>query len=376
MRGGDLVENERSVRHVIDGDLRTRLERQSDRRRSVSVVLGDEDALHTTKRRARTRRNIRSCVQSLQWHMRGIYAPAVPALSLGGGPRRNVRWPPAALSTAAWVVIRCGPFLFPVDHLLHVVLIDLRKAVLAGVEDGLVLLASRFGKRLGRVSLVFVIGIAHIVERVREALDRVGILLSRGRRRRRTLLGDLGELLEATVGETREQLHASHFIERQGELNVLARTVHGVKRIAGKAGRGCVRRAGEHQHEDGSRRKCGTKDRRKREPGRAGRKDDCGLGHEPPAELLSELLAHDRPLQNGRAPLVHARASRDGMSARSASSARNWIPRTVPSRLPTRSAISCVLYPSPARRARFRSSSPGPSGLTGSAGRVLGAGFT
>src|SRR5207247_10193542 len=85
-------------------------------------------------------------------------------------------------------------------------------------------------------------------------------------------------------------------------------------------------------------------------PARSRRKDDSGFGHQPPAELFAELLPHDRPLEDRRASFVHARASRDGISARSASSARNWIPRTVPSRLPTRSAISWVLYPSTKRR--------------------------
>ena len=139
-----MIEDERSVRHVIDGDREVLLERFLDRRRRVRVVLGYEDALHTTKRRARTRRKIRSCVQSLHWHMPGNHAPAVPALSLWGRPRWNVRWAPP-LPTAARVVIRLGALLFPVDHLLHVVLIDLGKAALDGVEDGLVLLASRFG---------------------------------------------------------------------------------------------------------------------------------------------------------------------------------------------------------------------------------------
>ena len=40
MHSEDLIENERSVRHVIDGDRETLFERRLDRRRRVRIVLG------------------------------------------------------------------------------------------------------------------------------------------------------------------------------------------------------------------------------------------------------------------------------------------------------------------------------------------------
>ena len=40
MTSEDLIENERSVRHVIDGDREALLERRLDRHRRVRVVLG------------------------------------------------------------------------------------------------------------------------------------------------------------------------------------------------------------------------------------------------------------------------------------------------------------------------------------------------
>ena len=69
MRRGDVVENERPVRHVIDCDRKPLLEHRLDQRGHIGVVVGYEDALHTTNRSARTRRKIRSFMQSLQWHM-------------------------------------------------------------------------------------------------------------------------------------------------------------------------------------------------------------------------------------------------------------------------------------------------------------------
>src|SRR5439155_488870 len=264
----------------------------------------------------------------------GIYAPAVPGLFLGCWLRGEVRRPPAAgsaLATAAAVLVRQGALLLPVDHLLDVALIDLGKLALYGVEHGLVLFLGRLGEGLSGVPLVFAVGVAHVVECVRKALHRVGVLLRRGGRRRRTLLGDLGELVKATIGESRQQLHASDLVERQRDLHVLARALHHVERIAGKARRGCACGTGQHEHEDGGSSEGRAKDRREREPARSRRKDYSGFGHEPPAELFAELLPHDGPLEDRRASFVHARASRDGISARSASSARNWIPRTVPS---------------------------------------------
>src|SRR5439155_398027 len=95
------------------------------------------------------------------------------------------------------------------------------------------------------------------------------------------------------------------------------------------------RRDGERGSEDGPRR---------HEPPRSRREHDGSLGEEPRSQLGAERLAHDGALEDpATLTPAHASASRDGMSVRSISSARNWIPRTVPSRLPTRLAISDVL---------------------------------
>src|SRR5207302_8503700 len=69
MPRGDLVEDERSVRHDVGGHTETVLERHLHGRRGVRVVLRDEDSLHTTRSLARIGRKMRSFVQSLQWHI-------------------------------------------------------------------------------------------------------------------------------------------------------------------------------------------------------------------------------------------------------------------------------------------------------------------
>jgi hypothetical protein len=79
IRRGEVIEDESAVRHVIGGDRQALLERRLDRSRCVGVVLSYEDALHTTTRRARMRRKIRSLMQSLQRHMsEPPDAPRVP----------------------------------------------------------------------------------------------------------------------------------------------------------------------------------------------------------------------------------------------------------------------------------------------------------
>src|SRR6185295_12255063 len=172
MRCGDLIENERPVRHVIDGKGETLLERRLDRRRRVRVVLGYEDALHTTKRRARTRRKIRSFVQSLQRQvfMAGLLCTARASFSLllRGRLRRRARRAAtgatcgtcAALPTAAGVVRRRGAFLLVVVHLLNLGLGVGRELVFDLVEDRLVLRARGLGESLRSVALVLAVGVA------------------------------------------------------------------------------------------------------------------------------------------------------------------------------------------------------------------------
>ena len=76
----DRVEDESTVvdRRCLDGKMF--LERRLDRRGRIRIVLSDEDALHTTSRKARARRKIRSLVQSLQRHMSLDDATTVPAV--------------------------------------------------------------------------------------------------------------------------------------------------------------------------------------------------------------------------------------------------------------------------------------------------------
>src|SRR2546429_1815000 len=141
------------------------------------------------EREGRRARSCRACSGTSP----GFYAPAVPALSLGRGLRWGVRRASpagsASVSSAAGAVARCGALLFPIDHPLHVALIDRRKLVLDGVEDGLVLLPSRFAGSLTRFALFFTVGVAHVIERIREPLAAVGEFLLRVRRQGPRSLG-------------------------------------------------------------------------------------------------------------------------------------------------------------------------------------------
>src|SRR5438045_2668970 len=97
------------------------------------------------------------------------YAPPVPAvrgaLPLGSWLWRRVGGPPAgsALSATAGVVRRRGAFLLVVVDLLDAGLRVGRELVPHRVEDRLVLRAGGLGESLGRVALVFAIGLAHFV---------------------------------------------------------------------------------------------------------------------------------------------------------------------------------------------------------------------
>src|SRR5438045_6692077 len=99
----------------------------------------------------------------------------------------------------AGVVRRRGAFLLVVVDLLDVGLSIGRELVLHRVEDGLVLRAGGLGESLGRVALVFAIGLAQFVERVREVVDRVGVFLRGGRRGRRPALGNFAKLFEPAI---------------------------------------------------------------------------------------------------------------------------------------------------------------------------------
>src|SRR6267142_5158045 len=321
-------------------------ERRSSSIALISVAISESSSARRTRftrRREwreleeRSARSCRACIGT--WP--SIYAPAVPAF---GGPlllRRRlwgrVRGPPTgALPAATAGVRRRRAFLLVVVDLLNVGLRVGGELILHRVENGLVLRARGLGQSLSGVALLLAVGLAQSVESVGEVIDRVGVLLRRGRRGRRPALGDLGKLLQPAIGELREKLGPRDVVECEREAHIFPRALHGIERIARKARCCGAGRASGDENEDRRGGESRTKERGEGETARAPSEDDDGLGHQASAELLAELGAHHRPLEKWRALLGHARASRDGMSARSASSARNWMPRTVPSRLPTR----------------------------------------
>ena len=70
-RRRDGIDDESTVGHVLGRHAEALLEHLREQRSRVGIVLDDEDPLHTTKIIARIRKNMRSCVQTEQRHMRG-----------------------------------------------------------------------------------------------------------------------------------------------------------------------------------------------------------------------------------------------------------------------------------------------------------------
>ena len=186
------------------------------------------------------------------------------------------------------------------------------------------------------------------VDRFREPLDRGGVFRRRGRRGGRSLARRLAELGEPAVREIGKELHACDVVERECERDLLGRTLHAEEGVSRQARGG----DGAGDRDDGERYRARGERGTEPQEGRAcrpRRQDRLRLAHELVAELGAERVAHHRTgeaLGEVSVEIVHASASREGMSSRSAARARNWMPRTVPSRLPTSVAISAVVWPS------------------------------
>src|SRR2546427_308268 len=216
------------------------------------------------------------------------------------------------------------------ERAVHGVLRLLREPALQLLEDDLVLVARGVSNVLRQRALVFGRGLLERVDGIAEARHRLGVFL--GRRRRLVVAGgDLRELAEPLIRDLGQHAHPLDIVERERDTDLLDRALEAEGGIARDAtGRGRSGASDEHRRgeTDGERRPqprspCGVAALRCQREG--------GFAHQARAQLATELVAE---MWLGKSALTQPSASREGMSWRSAPSARNWIPRTVPSRLP------------------------------------------
>ncbi len=135
-------------------------------------------------------------------------------------------------------------------------------------------------------------GLLHGVDRGAETRDGRGELLGRGGGRLVIAIRDLLQFLEAPVGDLRQDLNATHVIEREGDLQVFERLLQpegGIARNATRGGGPGAREEHQTRETDGHHRP------EERPRVLAARREHKGrLLHEARAELLAELVAQLR----------------------------------------------------------------------------------